>query len=99
MDKEFEDKEENSNEALESLKEIEKHIKYENEYGTLCYDYEEELSTIKSELLKAQQLEKEIAELNQHIKRWHDLLLKTGINSKGTVVDEIENYWQIKTEK
>lgn len=91
--------EENSNEALESLKEIEKHINYEYEYGSLCYDYEEELSTIKRELLKAQILEKENAELRQHIKRWHDLLLKTGINSKGTVVDEIENYWQIKTER
>lgn len=99
MDKEFEDKEENSNEALESLKEIEKRCQYDYEYGDICYDYEEELSTIKHELLKAQELEKENAELRQHIKRWHDLLLKTGINSKGTVVDEIENYWQIKTEK
>lgn len=44
-------------------------------------------------------IKKENAELNQHIKRWHDLLLKTGINSKGTVVDEIENYWTIKMEK
>lgn len=48
--------------------------------------------------IKSQELEKKNAELNQHIKRWHDLLLKTGINSKGTVVDEIENYWTIKVE-
>ena len=57
-----------------------------------------QFTNIKQALLKAQELEKENAELKQHIKRWHDLLLKTGINSKGTVVDEIENYWQIKVE-
>ena len=61
--------------------------------------YDDTLNTIEQALLKAQELEKELAELNQHIKRWHDLLLKTGINSKGTVVDEIENYWTIKMEK
>ena len=61
-------------------------------------NWKEYYNIIKQALLKAQELEKENAELNQHIKRWHDLLLKTGINSKGTVVDEIENYWQIKVE-
>ena len=60
--------------------------------------YDDTLNAIEQALLKAQELEKENAELNQHIKRWHDLLLKTGINSKGTVADEIENYWQIKVE-
>jgi len=58
-----------------------------------------QFESIKQYILKAQELEKENAELNQHIKRWHDLLLKTGINSKGTVADEIENYWAIKMEK
>lgn len=65
------------------------------------YDYLElEKEPISKRILQAkcEELEKENTELNQHIKRWHDLLLKTGINSKGTVVDEIENYWTIKVE-
>ena len=83
-------KEAKPSEAMECLEELRSNL------GVI---YDDTLNTIEQALLKAQELEKENAELNQHIKRWHDLLLKTGINSKGTVADEIENYWAIKMEK
>jgi len=82
-------KEAKPSEALRCLEELRSNL------GVI---YDDTLNTIEQALLKARELEKENTELNQHIKRWHDLLLKTGINSKGTVVDEIENYWTIKAE-
>ncbi len=82
-------KEAKPSEAMECLEELRSNL------GVI---YDDTLNTIEQALLKAQEQEKENAELRQHIKRWHHLLLKTGINSKGTVVDEIENYWQIKVE-
>lgn len=52
--------------------------------------------TIKQALIKAQEQEKEYKELKENVKRWHDLLLKSGIDSKGMVAFEIEEYWSIK---
>ncbi len=92
-------KEAKPSEALEWIEEIKNYFPYVDLGNGQEYVCQKEFSTISQALLKAQEQEKEIAELNQHIKRWHDLLLKTGINSKGTVVDEIENYWRIKAEK
>lgn len=68
-------KEENSDEALECFKEIKKHIEYDYEYGTLCYDFEEELSTIKRTLLKAQVLEEENGILLGQNKDYYDELM------------------------
>lgn len=86
------------NNVLNDLKTLVSNIEVEADWG----EYKKVMNAhkrVEKALKKAQELEKENAELNQHIKRWHDLLLKTGINSKGTVVDEIENYWTIKAEK
>ena len=86
------------------IKELEFRIAHPNEYNLTptikvriddgaCY--KKELATLKN--IREKLID--FIELKQHIKRWHDLLLKTGINSKGTVADEIENYWAIKMEK
>lgn len=66
----------------------------------LCVKKNKEIDNIvdvvKQALLKAQEQEKEYKELKENVKRWHDLLLKSGIDSKGLVINDIEEYWAIK---
>ena len=79
----------NPSEAMESLERL-------NYHTTLEYQDSKEYYIVRQYIHKAQEQEKENKELKENIKRWHDLLLKSGIDSKGIVADEIENYWAIK---
>ena len=75
--------------GLEAFEIICSGLSFVNHENEIINDYEEECNIIEKAL-------QDYDELLKHIKRWHDLLLKSGIDSKGIVINEIENYLEIK---